>query len=94
MQAACTRQTFRKRTLDSGNTHVTISKMFKLQGYIDENGTKRFAKWFKTLNGIAAAKVTIALTRLERGNLSKVKGVGGGVLDARLISAPASASIR
>ena len=46
--------------------------MFKLQGYIDENGTKRFAKWFKTLNGIAAAKVTIALTRLERGNLSKV----------------------
>ena len=45
--------------------------MFELRGYIDENGTKRFAKWFRTLNGIAAAKVTIGLMRLERGNLQK-----------------------
>ena len=62
--------------------------MFKLHGYIDENGTKRFAKWFKTLNGIAAAKVAIALTCLERGNLSKVKGVGGGVLEYKIDFGP------
>ena len=62
--------------------------MFKLLGYIDENGIKRFAKWFKTLNGIAAAKVTIALTRLECGNLSKVKGVGGGVLECKIDFGP------
>ena len=54
--------------------------MFELRGYIDENGRKRFALWFERLNAIAAAKVTIALTRMERGNHSNAKGVGAGVL--------------
>ncbi len=40
--------------------------MFELRGYIDENGAKPIAKWFKTLNAVAAAKVTIALTRMEK----------------------------
>lgn len=78
----------RKQPLDTGNTNVTIDRMFKLHGYIDENGTKRFAKWFKTLNGVAAAKVTIALTRLAQGNLSKAKGVGGGVLEYKIDFGP------
>ncbi len=66
--------------------------MFELRGYIDENGTKRFAKWFKTLNAIAAAKVTIALTRLAQRNLSKAKGVAA-YSNIKLISVPATASI-
>jgi len=40
--------------------------VFELRGYIDETGKKRFAKWFEGLDTIAAAKVTIALTRIER----------------------------
>jgi putative addiction module killer protein len=40
------------------------------------------------LDAIAAAKVTIALTRIERGNLSNVKGVGTGVLEYRIDSGP------
>ena len=38
-------------------------EIFELRGYIDENGKKRFALWFEGLDAVAAAKVTIALTR-------------------------------
>ena len=62
--------------------------MFELRGYIDETGKKRFAKWFERLDAIAAAKVAIALTRIERGNLSNTKGVGKGVLEYRIDFGP------
>ena len=55
--------------------------MIELRGYIDENGKKRFADWLEQLDPVAAAKVTIALARLEHGNFSKVKGVGSGVFE-------------
>ncbi len=62
--------------------------MFELRGYIDETGKKRFAKWFEGLDAIAAANVTIALTRIERGNLSNTKGVGKGVLEYKIDFGP------
>ena len=62
--------------------------MVELRGYIDENGKRRFAIWFESLNAIAAAKVTIALTRIEQGNLSNAKGVGGGVLEYKIDFGP------
>jgi putative addiction module killer protein len=62
--------------------------MLELLGYIDERGTKRFAKWFASLDAIAAAKVAIALSRLEQGNLSNAKGVGGGVLECKIDFGP------
>jgi putative addiction module killer protein len=43
------------------------------------NGSSPFAKWFSGLNALAAAKVTVALYRLEQGNFSNVKAVGKGV---------------
>jgi putative addiction module killer protein len=58
--------------------------MIELRGYIDERGNKRFADWLDGLNPIAAAKVTMALARMEKGNLSNVKGVGSGVLEYRI----------
>jgi putative component of toxin-antitoxin plasmid stabilization module len=54
--------------------------MIELRGYIDGRGRKRFADWLDGLSPIAAAKVTIALTRVEAGNLANVKGVGFGCL--------------
>jgi putative component of toxin-antitoxin plasmid stabilization module len=51
----------------------------ELRGYIDEHGKRCFARWFETLDAVAAANVTIALTRIPQGNLSSVKGVGSGV---------------
>jgi putative addiction module killer protein len=58
-----------------------MSLKIELRGYIDENGKKRFAQWVEKLDPAAAAKVTIALARLEQGNFSKVKGVGSGVFE-------------
>ena len=45
--------------------------MIELRGYIDENGDRRFAQWLEGLEAAAAAKVTIALARMELGNLER-----------------------
>ena len=60
----------------------------ELRGYIDENGNKRFAAWLEGLDAEAAAKVTIALARMEQGNFSKVKGVGSGVFEYKIDFGP------
>jgi putative addiction module killer protein len=62
--------------------------MIELRGYIDGNGEKPFAKWFATLDPRAAARVTTALTRIEQGNFSNVKGVGAGVFECRIDFGP------
>src|SRR5271170_4434725 len=77
-----------RRRLTSSNTNVTMAWMFELRGYIDEAGNKPFAKWFEGLDAIAAAKVAMAITRIERGNLSNTKGVGKGVLEYRIDFGP------
>jgi putative addiction module killer protein len=55
-----------------------------IREYVDSRGRSPFARWFQNLDTHAAAKVTIALARLELGNLSSIKGVGGGVLECRI----------
>lgn len=62
--------------------------MIELRGYIDEKGNKPFALWLEALNSTAAAKVTIALTRIEQGNFSKTKSVGAGVLEYKVDFGP------
>ena len=48
----------------------------------------RMPRWFNRLNAQAAAKVAMALVRLEQENLSGVKGVGAGVFDHRIDFGP------
>jgi len=62
--------------------------MVELRGYIDENGNKLFANWLEELDASAAAKVAIALTRMEQGNFSKTKGVGAGVYEYKIDFGP------
>src|ERR1035438_7661774 len=62
--------------------------MIELRGYIDINGDKRFARWLEALDASAAAKVAIALTRLEQGNFSQAKGVGAGVSEYKIDFGP------
>jgi putative addiction module killer protein len=62
--------------------------LFELRGYVDEIGNKRFAKWFEGLDAVAAAKVAIALTRIEQGNLSNTKGLGKGVVEYKIDFGP------
>lgn len=58
--------------------------MLELRYFIAADGESPFEEWFSGLNAAAAAKVTVALARLEQSNLSNVKGVGEGVLEYRI----------
>lgn len=56
----------------------------EIREFLDENGRSPFAGWFDALDAQAAAKVTVALVRMEQGNLSNAKGVGAGVREYRI----------
>jgi putative addiction module killer protein len=58
--------------------------MIEVLLYEQEDGHAPFNVWFDDLDRQAAAKVTIAVERLRRGNLSNVKGVGAGVQEYRI----------
>jgi putative addiction module killer protein len=62
--------------------------VIQLRAYVDGSGNQPFARWFEELHAPAAAKVTIALTRMEQGNLSNAKAVGAGVLEYRISFGP------
>jgi putative addiction module killer protein len=42
-----------------------------------DDGSSPYADWFGTLGAVEAAKVTVAILRMEQGNLSSVKWVQG-----------------
>src|ERR1700722_17811062 len=58
--------------------------MFELRYCLASNGGSPCEEWFYGLNAAAAAKVAVALARLEQGNLSNAKAVGEGVLEYRI----------
>jgi putative addiction module killer protein len=62
--------------------------MIDVREYTDPHGRSPFQQWFEDLEARAAAKVTVALARLQQGNVSNVKGVGGGVLELRIDYGP------
>ena len=49
----------------------------RIREYIREDGSIPFKKWFDSLNYQAAAKVSVALARLELGNTSNIKWFSG-----------------
>ena len=56
--------------------------------YIDPAGRSPFADWFDGLDSQAAAKIAVALARMEQGNLSNLKGVGAGVHEFKIDFGP------
>jgi len=60
----------------------------EIEEYFSNDGRSPFGEWFDDLDSGAAAKVTIALTRMERGNFSNVKSVGAGVQEYRIDFGP------
>jgi putative addiction module killer protein len=56
--------------------------------YLDAENRSPFRHWFDDLDAAASAKVTIAMARLEQGNLSNAKSVGSGVLEYRIDFGP------
>src|SRR3546814_12235136 len=55
-----------------------------VQEYIRADGGNPFRDWFDSLDPQAAATVTTGLLRLELGNVSNVKWIGGGLGEYRL----------
>ena len=49
----------------------------KVEEYIREDGSNLFKKWFDKLDRQAAAKVAVAVARLELGNTSGIKWFSG-----------------
>ena len=58
--------------------------MIELRYYLTEDGQSLFERWYSRLDNLAAAKVTVALARLEQGNLSNAKTLGGGLVECRI----------
>ena len=60
--------------------------MIKIKEYIDSNDRSPYARWFNRLNAPAAARIVTAIVRMEQGNFSNAKGVGGASWNIELIS--------
>ncbi len=69
----------------NGNISVTIKGMsFQIKELLKADGDSPFADWFGSLESIAAAKVRVAVIRMEQGNLSNVewfRGIGEYKID-------------
>ena len=59
-----------------------------LKEYEDEDGRSLFGLWFASLDAVAAAKVAVALNKVERGAISNVKPVGEGVSEYKIDFGP------
>ena len=58
--------------------------MIEIEEYLDENGRSPVGAWFDKLDRQAALKVTTYLARIETGNTSQIKSLGGGVSECRI----------
>ena len=61
-----------------------MSKIIEFTEYLDANGTSPFAKWFDTLDAVAAARVRVYMTRVELGNYSNVEPIGAGLSEIKI----------
>ena len=62
--------------------------MIEVREYQHIDGRSPFAQWFDGLNAQAAAKVTIAITRIGQGHTANLKGIGGGVVEYKIDFGP------
>lgn len=62
--------------------------MIELRQYQTAADRSPYAEWFNRLEAVAAAKISVALSRVELGNTSNVKSVGDGVCELRVDFGP------
>ena len=62
--------------------------MIEVREYVDARGRIPFRRWQSRLDPAAANRVDDVLTRIEAGNFSNVRGLGGGLLECRLHFGP------
>ncbi len=56
--------------------------------YLTVDGTSPFREWLDSLATAVRARIQARVLRFEMGNLGDHKGVGGGVLEARVMFGP------
>ena len=64
------------------------SAVLEIRYYVAVDGRQPFAEWFADLEPVTRAKIARVMARMEQGNLSNVKPVGGGVLEYRIDFGP------
>jgi len=62
--------------------------MIEIREFVDAQRNSPFGRWFNRVDRQATVRVATALYRMEMGNLSNAKGVGGGVLEYRIDLGP------
>jgi len=62
--------------------------VIEIRQYVDRQGRNPFERWFDKLDDVTEARITVALDRLERGNVAAAKSVGAGVQELRLDFGP------
>ena len=62
--------------------------MLDIRYYVAADGIQPFAEWFADLEPVTRARIARVITRMEQGNLSNAKPVGGGVLEYRIDFGP------
>ena len=62
--------------------------MIEVVEYLDPAERSPFGRWVGSLDRTARVEVLVALARMEQGNLSNVKPVGGGVAEYRIHFGP------
>lgn len=62
--------------------------MIAIREYLRKDGSSPFSEWFNSLDNQAAARVTIYMSRIEAGNTSSLKSVGGGIYESRIDAGP------
>ena len=62
--------------------------MPEVREYFTDTGRSPFSDWFNSLDPQAAAKITTALERMERGNFSNEKRLRGGISEYRIDFGP------
>ena len=67
---------------------LPMGVVYEIIEYTNDADKNLFRDWFFSLDARAAAKVTAAIARLENGNLSNIKSVGGGVYEYKINFGP------
>ena len=62
--------------------------MPEIRYYVASDGSSPFEVWFSDLDVTARTKVTVAIVRMEQGNLSRTKSVGEGVVEYKIDFGP------
>ena len=62
--------------------------MIQVEEFVTDEDVSPFRRWFDSLDGQAAAWVTIAIDRLGEGNISNAKPLGEGVSEVRINRGP------